>query len=91
MSIKASGPKLDPDTVARQKAAEQRAEAGRIEATQENLSEDTRAVLRTLGRISAAAGGIGGAGVAPNRPSQFIPGISSPFVSPNVPSGRFRR
>lgn len=67
MSIKAKGPKPDPETVARQKIAEQRAEAGRIEATQDNLSDDTRAVIRNFGRLSGAAGprGIGAGTLLP--------------------------
>lgn len=59
MSIKAKAPPVDPETKARQEAAEKRAEAGRIEATQDNLSQDTRAVLRNFGRLQGGAGGDG--------------------------------
>jgi hypothetical protein len=56
MSVKAKLPKEDPETVARREAAEQRAEAGRIEETQEGLSADTRAVIRQFGRLAAFSG-----------------------------------
>lgn len=57
MSIKTKPVPIDPETKARQEAAEKRAEAGRIEATQDNLSQDTRAVIRNFGRFVGAAGG----------------------------------
>lgn len=56
MSIKAKAPKVDPETQARQKQAEQRAEASRIEATQQGVSEETRAVIRQFGRLAAFSG-----------------------------------
>jgi hypothetical protein len=56
VSIKVREPKVDPETAARQRQAEQRAEAGRIEATQEGVSEQTRAVIRQFGKIGAFAG-----------------------------------
>lgn len=87
MSIKAKGPKPDPETVARQKIAEQRAEAGRIEATQDNLSQDTRAVLRNFGRLAGAAGprGIGGGSLLPVAGVQNIAaGRSRTFGSARV-------
>lgn len=73
MSIKASSPPVDPETKARQEAAERRAEAGRIEATQDNLSADTRAVLRNFGRLAGGSGGRGGFNAGPLLP---IPGVS---------------
>lgn len=62
MSIKAKLPPVDPETKARQEAAEKRAEAGRIEATQQNLSDDTRAVIRNFGRLARSSGPRGGVG-----------------------------
>lgn len=67
MSVKAKPVKEDPETTARREAAEARADAGRIEDTQSNLSEDTRAVVRNFGRLSAFAG---------------QPGVSTPFTVP---------
>lgn len=51
MSIKAKSPPIDPETKARQEAAEKRADASRIDETQDNLSQDTRAVIRNFGRF----------------------------------------
>lgn len=52
MSVKAKLPKEDPETVARREAAESRAEAGRIEETQDNLSAETRSIVRQFGRFA---------------------------------------
>lgn len=56
MSVKAKLPEEDPETKARREAAEARAEAGRIEETQESLSAETRAVIRQFGRLAGASG-----------------------------------
>lgn len=56
MSIKAKSPPIDPETKARQEAAEKRAEAGRIDATQDALSQDTRAIIRNFGRFIETTG-----------------------------------
>lgn len=56
MSIKANSPPIDPETKARQEAAEKRAEAGRIDATQDALSQDTRAIIRNFGRFIETTG-----------------------------------
>lgn len=56
MSIKAKAPEEDPETRARREAAEKRADAGRIEATQDQLSEETRSVIRQFGRLAAFSG-----------------------------------
>jgi len=56
MSLKAKLPEEDPETVARREAAEQRAESGRIEEAQENLTNETLQIIRQFGRISNQAG-----------------------------------
>lgn len=58
MSIKpkVTAPVEDPETKARREAAEERADAGRIDATQERLSEETLSVIRRFGRLSAFSG-----------------------------------
>ena len=69
MSIKAKAPKKDPETIARERLAEQRALAGRIEELSADVSEDTRSVVRRFGRINGTSlaslpgsGGSGGSG-----------------------------
>ena len=71
MSIKAKSPNEDPETKARREAAEARAAAGRIDSTQDNLSVDTRSVLRRFGRLSVFAG----------QPSLVNPQIASPILA----------
>lgn len=56
MSFKAKAPEEDPETKARREAAEKRAEAGRIETQQQELSQETLSVIRRFGRLSAFAG-----------------------------------
>lgn len=56
MSFKAQAPQEDPETKARREAAEARADAGRIESTQQELSQETLSVIRRFGRLSAFAG-----------------------------------
>lgn len=75
MSIKAKSPPIDPETKARQEAAEKRAEAGRIEATQDNLSQDTRAVIRNFGRLQGGAGGGSLVNIQSILPFRSLPGV----------------
>jgi len=64
MSLKAKLPDEDPQTVALREAAELRAESGRIEETQENLSNETLQIIRQFGRIAnqSSLGGLGNSG-----------------------------
>jgi len=69
MSVKAEAPEEDPETIARREAAEQRADAGRIDETRDNLGLETRSILRQFGKQRGGsvasnlnAGGAGGAG-----------------------------
>lgn len=56
MSVKAKTPEPDPETVAREEAAAERAEASRLEDLQNVVSADTRTVLRNFGSLASAAG-----------------------------------
>lgn len=73
MSIKATAPKVDPETAARQKRAEARADSSRIEATQLNVSEETRAVIRQFGRLAAFSGAPSLAGAGSFQRMQIVP------------------
>ena len=68
MSIKAKAPEEDPETVARREAAEARADAGRIDETRDNLSLETRNVMRQFGRA---------------RPGTIAPNASAPSFGGN--------
>ena len=56
MTVKAKLPKEDIETKARRQAAEKRAELGRIESQQKELSQETLSVIRRFGRLSAFSG-----------------------------------
>lgn len=94
MSIKVKGPKVDPETQARQRQAEQRAEAGRIEATQEGVSEETRSVIRQFGRLAAFSGSRSLASVGlfqgSGDPLQSLPFDDLRRIQINRTSGRIR-
>lgn len=79
MSIKAKAPEEDPETKARRESAEARADAGRIDETRDNLSLETRNILRQFGR--AKPGSVAQSGTAPNLPGNFGAGGGGLFGS----------
>jgi len=84
MSIKSEAPEEDPETVARREAAEQRADAGRIDESRDNLGLETRSILRQFGR--QRAGSIAGA-INPGAgyyPFSGLGGTAGRFFSPSL-------
>lgn len=80
--MKVSGPKVDPETKAREERAAKRAEATKDRETKGRLSEDTAELMRLFGAraLSGLFGGIGpggGAGVVPGFASGGSSGGSS--------------